>query len=510
VSSFDPRVAEVLERAAPSLENAHGNWNAVLELAGVRATDRIEAVAPVIPPAPRRRLVARRRSVIVAVLALCGLLIVLFATPAFGLRDLIVDFIGGRTSVSFVKSEPAPAAIKKRFLDLFTEAPPGMSPHVLPAEARQITFRGAAGQKRILWVAPTRGGGFCSILVGGGGGCVDRQTEQSQGPITIDGAFSQRRGQQPLFREVEGHVFSSKVATLTLEFQDHRSIPIPFVYVTSPIDAGFFLTGVPSDHQQQGHWPSELVARDAQGKLIATKTIRYATPPPNRLPPNRIRILTPKQRVLPTAPPVAPSQPQQEGSADGFHVVVGRNGAVQFTQTGRTSELERLAGHSAGYGCFRLTREFGIFTVRGLSQEGRFAPNVGIQLYGIGAPVDGCEIDGSGGHRWPDALGSHSPVEIALTAKGRAFFADRAAARDLAHFVRSGRMQKIRKESGPQILRDMRATYGPALTHSRIRYRLTVGGITFTETSSTGKTFRVVVVHGRIAHSNVEPYAKVF
>jgi hypothetical protein len=49
-----------------------------------------------------------------------------------------------------------------------------------------------------------------------------------------------------------------------------------------------------------------------------------------------------------------------------------------------------------------------------------------------------------------------------------------------------------------------------ALAHSAIRYRLTADGIIFTESATTGRQFRVVAKNGRIATSNLEPYAEVF
>jgi hypothetical protein len=494
---------QALDQLVPPCLDEAGEWQRVLTAAsdeqpvtGLRTRHAVRH--------GRNRLNRRQLAVIAVAFAAIA---VLFATPAFGLRDLIVDFISGRTSVSFVKAEPAPARIKKEFLDFSLGAPPGMGSHVLPAQARQITFRSAAGEKRVLWVAPTRGGGFCSILVGAGGGCISKKSEHQFGPIDIGGAFSQARGQEVQFREISGHVFSGKATTLTLVFQDGQSMSIPFVYVSRPINAGFFIAGVPASHQTRGHWPSEVIARNAKGQIIATKKIQMPASRPQSLRPGKL--LTPRTRILPTAPPVAPSTPMQTGNADGFSVVVGHNGAVQFTEIAQTPALARLSAHSVSYSCFRLTREFGIFTVRGLGQEASFASKVGFQLYGVGTPVDGCDIQGSGGHRWPDQLDSHSPVEIALTATGRDFFADRAAARDLALFVRSARMQKIRKEPGPELLRDMKAAYGADLAGSRIRYALTAGGITFTEKSTSGKLFHVAVVHGRIAHNNVEPYAFV-
>jgi hypothetical protein len=173
------------------------------------------------------------------------------------------------------------------------------------------------------------------------------------------------------------------------------------------------------------------------------------------------------------------------------------------------ARLSHLVGRRVTISCFRLTREFGLFTVLGLGTSGAFADSMGYHLSGVGHPLDGCDVESSRGHRWPDSLGSHSPVELAFTAKGRAYFADRAAARDLALFVRSGRMQKIRHEPGAQLVRDMKAAYGAELAKSSIRYRLTADGITFTERSSTGKVFRAVVRHGRTAASNVSQYAFV-
>jgi hypothetical protein len=194
----------------------------------------------------------------------------------------------------------------------------------------------------------------------------------------------------------------------------------------------------------------------------------------------------------------------------GVSVVAGANGAVQITADNVPAAVRRLLQNSVSFSCFRLTREFGIFTVRGFGTEGAFTPSIGFQLGNLGRPLDGCEITSERGHRWPDAFGSHGPVELSFTAKGRAYFADRAAARDLALFVRSRRMQQIRKEHGHQLLSDIHTNYGHALAHSRIHYTLTANGITFTETSTSGKQFKVMISHGRIVRQNLKPYTLVF
>jgi hypothetical protein len=480
----DPLVA-ALEELVPAAPAETGDWSAVVAAA-----------------AERRR--PSRRQLLVAFAAL-AVLATLVATPAFGVRSLILGLIG-RTNVSFTSSPGAPNAIKLRFLEFDDGAPPGMAQHPLPDEAKSITFRGAGGQKHVLWIAPTRSGGFCTIGPGGGG-CLTRNTVSSAGPVTIGGAYSEARGQKPLMRSVNGDVLSRSVATLTLDFADGTSIPLPFVYVSSPIDAGFYFYGVPGPHQGAGHWPVAVVARNAAGAVIGTKRLAVPTRPVLHGP--GVHFVHQTVR-LPAAGSVHPTAPLRQATASGVTAVAGANGAIRMTVGRLPPALTRLLGRPVTYLCFRLAHAYGIFTVLGVGRSGSFARSVGFTVSGTRGPIDGCEIDSSRGHRWPDVLGSHSPAEVAFTAQARAFFADRATARDLALFVRSGRMQRIRHEPRRQLLRDLKSAYGPALARSRIRYALTAHGITFTEPSTTGKVFRVVVVDGRIAHANVEPYAKVF
>jgi hypothetical protein len=207
---------------------------------------------------------------------------------------------------------------------------------------------------------------------------------------------------------------------------------------------------------------------------------------------------------------VPPLAPTSQGSADGFKVVVGHNGSVQFTQIGQTPILKELVGRSAGFSCFRLTKEFGIFTVRGLGQGGRFAPKVGFELNGVGRPVDGCQVEASIGRTWPDRLHNRAAVEIPLTAAGRSYFADRQAARDLALFVRSRRMHGIRKEPTDQAKVDILRVYGKQLAKRPITITATDRALTIAERSTTGRTFSIAIRNGRIAEQNLKPYAFVF
>jgi hypothetical protein len=482
-------VTDALDRAldglVPCCDGAAGDWEAVL--AGARR--------------PRKR----RRRLLLAAVAL-AVATALAVTPAFGVRSLILGLIG-KTNVSFSSSPSAPAIVKVRFYELDEGAPPGMAQLPIAGETRAVTIRGAAGQKHVLWIAPTKNGGFCAVGVAGHG-CLSKAARAKAAPLTAEGddRIADRRATMVA---VDGEVLSPAVASLTLDFADGTSLPLPFVYVGEPIGAGFYFYAVPAQRRQTGTRPVAVVARDAAGKTLATRSLHL---PSGRetapLPPGQLR--TQATRALPAASTVNPAGTVERATASGVSVVAGSNGAVRFTAFALPPSLQKLTGRAVTYSCFRLTHKFGLQVVLGDGASGALGSSVGLRLARLHGAPDGCEIDGTAGHRWPDRNGSHSLVELPFTATGRAYFADRAAARDLSLFVRSSRMQKIRREPGPQLARDLQAAYGKQLAHSRIHYELTANGVTFTETSTTGKRFEVVVAHGKVVQSNVRPYALVF
>ena len=442
---------------------------------------------------------------------LLALLVALLATPAFGVQGFVLGLLG-RKNVSFANSRSAPNEVKKQFLDLAIGAPPRWAPQVIAAQARVVGTFSIAGHPRKLWVAPTRRGGYCYTFELSFGGCRQENGDRSSRfSATWEGA-SANFPRSELVARVGGDITLPSATKITALFADGTTRDIPFIWVSRPIAAGFFTYDIPVAQQSKQHRLLSLALYGSNGHLLRRQTFPYTERLPvhaRPLPPPQMS--GPKERHLPTAPPVIPSQPVQRGTADGFSVVAGHNGAVQFTQTGTTPILKRLVGQSAGFGCFRLTREFGIFTVRGLSDGGRFAPAVGMQLGGVGTPFDGCEIQASIGHTWPDPLNDHAAVEIALTPAGRRFFADRAAARDLALFVRSRRMQQLRKEPAAQARRDIEAAYGRNLAHSPIRITVvSSSALRFSETSPSGRRFQVTIRNGRIDSQNLKPYGFVF
>jgi hypothetical protein len=487
-----------LDRLVPSFADEPSDWADVLERAGHRRSRTWRRH-------PRRTLAV----------ALALVLIALLATPAFGVQSYVLHLLG-RKNVSFAESPSASNVVKKQFLDLPLGAPVRFAPSVVAAQTRVVATFTIAGRSRKLWVAPTRTGGYCFMFERSLGGCRRTRSERSIGTraqfgVTYQGGSPKRGVNETIVTRVGGDVTAPAGAEITATYADGTTEDIPFVWVTRPIAAGFYTYDIPTAHWNEKHRLLALTLTSARGRELGRQTFPYERHPRRVGPPPLPPVGTPKQRVLPTKPDVAPSAPIQQASADGFAVVVGRNGSVQFTQVGETPILRELHGRSAGFSCFRLTREFGIFTVRGFGQGGRFGPNVGFSLNGVGMPVDGCQVEASIGRRWPDRLHNGAAVEIALTSAGRRYFADRRAARDLALFVRSRRMQRLRREPAVTARSDILAAFGRQLATSPIRIEASnAATLVFTELSSTGRTFEVTVSNGQIAAQNLKPYAFVF
>ena len=449
------------------------------------------------------------------VVAVVALLVVLFATPAFG---LILDLFG-RKDVSFSRSKPAPAVVKRQFYDLALGLPARLGPGAIASQAREVgTFR-IDGKAHRLWVAPTRRGGYCYTFEHLFGGCRAKASERKTALLGVTYSTVGKPGRRAVVGQIGGDITAPAAAELRLEYADGTHSDVPFVYVSRPIDAGFFAFLVPRAHRVPGKGATAALLLDSKGRVLARQPFAFRRAPVPPMPPASTVI--PPPRGLPPAVSVRMRQPLQRGSANGVSVVAGANGSARFTIGSFPPKVRRLVpGRGVSYGCFRLTREFGIFTVRGFGFSGALAPNVGLRFENVGAPFDGCELQGGYGHTWPDPLRSHSAAEIPFTPAGRRFFADRAAARDLALFVRSRRMHEIRKLTGRRLVAALTAAYGDhivrltgsgaGLEADRIGYVPTSAGVTFVESSPTGRRFVVTIRKGRIVRQNLKPYAFTF
>lgn len=145
----DPELEERLERSIEGFEEEPGNWDGVL--AGVRS--------------------AQRRTRLVRLASLMAVLAVLVVTPAFGIGERLLDVIAGEPAPEDVKSELRRLNdVPEPVLELLED----LSPDVDADRARGVmSVQTTRGQVN-LWVAPTKGGGFCAYVeveTGGSSAC---------------------------------------------------------------------------------------------------------------------------------------------------------------------------------------------------------------------------------------------------------------------------------------------------------------------------------------------------
>ena len=236
---------------------------------------RLAEVAPACgaPDWPDVRRRANARAVRRRILRLCaaasvGLAAIVAATPALGLRGQIVQLFAG--------GSPAPPPVVESFGQIDVAAPPGMATGVIAGEARDVMEAPlSTGKTAVVWVAPTRSGGFCVFVstegrrAMGGGGC-DRDRSlpfapglEIPGPISPNGTILA----PPVI--FDGETLIRGAATVEIRFEDGESARTPVVWVSPPIDAGFFVYEVPEAHWQAGHRPVAVVLQDAEGRTLA-------------------------------------------------------------------------------------------------------------------------------------------------------------------------------------------------------------------------------------------------
>jgi hypothetical protein len=208
----------------------------------------------------RARRGHRRRQVSVT-LALGGA-VALVVASAYAFGHPIVDF---------GSAPKGPPKIVDDFGSLEVGAPAGMAPGVLPEEARRITSVRIDGKERVLWVAPTKKGGFCESWSQFVGGCRADRHDAFSKHIDVGGT-------QDVFG---GSFFQQSGSRLEIEYADGTTDDVPFVWVTAPIDAGFYLFRVPDAHRVDGHRPAKIRLLDDDGKVVAEDPVPFqqAAPP---------------------------------------------------------------------------------------------------------------------------------------------------------------------------------------------------------------------------------------
>jgi hypothetical protein len=246
-------MAELLDRVVP-VELGRPDWDDVRARANLR--DQRDA-------RPRRRTFRRPRYI---VLAAALALAVLLVTPAFGVRDLLVDLVT-REDQDFGGASIAPTVVQRNFHEMTAGAPEGMDPQVLPLQTRLVAQIRYEGRERNLWVAPTARGGFCFQIENGHGGC-QRNGGYLPPIATTIAAFQKPGSETTEIRNVGGTVTDPRITTLLVEFGDGLRVPVRFTYVSAPIEAGFFSYDVPRNRSIGKLRPVAVVGLNGDGEDV--------------------------------------------------------------------------------------------------------------------------------------------------------------------------------------------------------------------------------------------------
>jgi hypothetical protein len=203
-----------------------------------------------------RRAQRRRRALNAA-----GLLAVVAAgvASAYALGHPVIDF--GKAQRGSLKQV-------NQFGSMEVGAPRGMAPGVLPHQTRLITTLRIDGKWNKLYVAPTKQGGFCSLWSGLGGGC--RANRHDKFASRLDAGGMVGPGGMLI---LEGSFFQARGDRLTLSFKDGATTDVPFVWVTTPINAGFYAYRIPNAHRHVATRAVSLALYDKDGKLLAREPI---------------------------------------------------------------------------------------------------------------------------------------------------------------------------------------------------------------------------------------------
>ncbi len=194
---------------------------------------------------------SHRRTVLLAA-AVAGALLVL-ALPAVAAFTTLIDFSD---------APKADDVVVRDFDRLEQQAPAGMDPRVIAAEARRIDLPLTGRDRTAVYLAPTRTGGFCLEIVGLTLGCDATRSLPAEIGLAAPGLAERAI--------VYGWLHDPRAAAAVVTTARGTTHRAQLVRVTAPIDASLFV--VPVDDLSTA-LPIDVVVTDTAGEPIATKTI---------------------------------------------------------------------------------------------------------------------------------------------------------------------------------------------------------------------------------------------
>jgi hypothetical protein len=493
----------------------------------------------------RRR--ARRRGLRTgAVLAAAtAVLVALIVAPGIGLGGRIIGlFTGPGKPVPLAKlaSNDQRMVVTSLCRHVTLVTPPGRAPQTKCRDGSPTVSEIANNGERAYWKIAYPDGRLCVAsgsahirrdrIFGdsqiGEMGCSEgasaaRLLPSPKRPITtqIAGSFSPGTGEHHLTR-VTG-LAGEGVATVALVDKGG------FAFKTSAEGRQYALAGFPSKN-----WVA-IVAYDASGSEVYREDLPgRGTPRPVQVP------AAPRAEPPPVYRPQPPpaGKPIQHAEVAGATIDVYASGvaAVDFTsETGPFAFLRKHGGERDG-----VTLECGLVAFgagrwatyswgasRPLAREVRANVTSRPPMRGGGPtpPFDACAVRGRYGRRWDEHVGYHSAVEFAFNDTAKRFFAERAAARRIAYFVRSPKMHEIRRAlkaggtapSSEEIAARFDSSVVALATKSETPPLGKVGvwsdreaTIVASERADDGRRMWVELDHGRLGPHNLHSLAFVF
>jgi hypothetical protein len=193
------------------------------------------------PRRPRQRLV----------LAL-AVATAIVAAPALAVATGVIDF-------SSSPSAPEPVKVVFGKLDAID---PLHGPGALTGQTKIVyTFHTASGGYDLA-AAPSRDG-WCWGIVGRDMTCNTPRSGLNYGYNQLPAV-----GNEPSL--IDGSIAAAGVTRITLEFEDGRTVDLPFVQVSAPINADFFLYEIPPEHSTEGSRPSTIAAYNADETVVGS------------------------------------------------------------------------------------------------------------------------------------------------------------------------------------------------------------------------------------------------
>lgn len=255
-------------------------------------------------------------------------------------------------------------------------------------------------------------------------------------PITTDFAVELRRGATRVRLRSASGLVGAGIASVGLVAKDGFVLKTPVKGRTYD-----FGREIPART-----WTA-IAAYDSNGKQVYREPVSVLASPPATGP------VEPAQPQPPPSPlkPLPSGPPSQHGATSDASIDVYPSTLVAVHFFSTASEAFRRLQHGVGVDCGDVAYGAGRWKAVGggssvvLRHGGDLRVDLSTRFGGFPSPpYDYCEVTGTYGRYWNDEKGTHELVEVPFTAIGRRYLDDRATARDLAYFVRTKTLHRIR------------------------------------------------------------------